>query len=414
MPDFSVELAGHQIDPLSLQQLAEENDNEPADLEAVGAWLVQLRAVPTPGQRQELQRRYGLLLDQYVPELAYVERLRFRIARTVQQDPLVRAVTELEPRFKVSPLLADFGKDDNATALLVDVSVFEDTDLSAVVERLADRGIVTRAVLDDRRLGGRASIRVAMRDSEEARWVSRLPGVRWLEPFPEIVDDAAVDAGPAVGAAALSGGHTCVAYAWEHGLNGEGQVVGILDNGLPDLAHCFFGDPDQGQPVGTGHRKFEAVRDATGTPLGAHATFTAGCLAGDSWQDPGAEPWRGSAWAARLVAGNRRDLAVHSVLHELVTAAGHGAHVHSNSWHSKPQGSGGLSIYDDQAADVDRFMFEDEEQLVVGSSGNNTEEQGSPGNAKNALCVAAAQQGRTCPSATAQQVRAGTVDASPT
>ena len=40
---------------------------------------------------------------------------------------------------------------------------------------------------------------------------------------------------------------------------------------------------------------------------------------------------------------------------------------------------------------VDNFTFNNENHLVVGSAGNNGEELGPPGTAKNALCVGAAQ-----------------------
>jgi hypothetical protein len=227
---------------------------------------------------------------------------------------------------------------------------------------------------------------VVLTNPAQARQVSGIAEVRWMEPFPDVVDDA-IGTLDTVGAP----GHQGLATAWDHGLHGERQVLGLLDNGLPDLRHCFFRDPAVAQP-GTTHRKVHHVRDASGTPPSAHATFVAGCLAGDSWEQLGLHPWRGAAWAARLVCGNRQDLATTTLMTQLTRAAGYGAIVHSNSWHSAPQGSGAPAVYDAHAIDVDTFTWLNEDHLVIGSSGNTGTEQGSPGTAKNALCVSAARR----------------------
>ena len=379
MPEFEVLLAGHRVDPL--QQMQVQDEAEPGDPEEVLGWLVQLHAAPSAADQSALRARHGLALTEYVPDLVYVERLLRVGAQLVREMPLVRAVSQLEPRFKISPLLA--GLDD----AVVDVTLFDDADLEVAIVRLAALDVVPRAILDDRPRGGRATLRVPLSDPALAVQISELADVRWLEPFPEMVDDAIGTVGT-VGAT----GHQGLSAAWDRGLHGEHQVVGVLDNGLPDLRHCFFKDPAVPQP-GTAHRKIHDARDSTGTPPGGHATFVAGCLAGDSWErPPGSDPWRGAAWAARLVCGNRNDLATTSLLTQLTRSASYGALVHSNSWHSKPQGDQAPSVYDAQAIDVDRFTWLNEDHLVVGSSGRSGAEQGSPGTAKNALCVSAARR----------------------
>ena len=384
MPEFEILLAGHRVDPL--QQMQVQADDEPGDPLEILAWLVQLYPSPSPADQGSLTARHRLALTEYVPELAYVERLTRAHARLVGRDPLVRAVSLFEPRFKISPLLTDLDAARHDRAVVVDVTVFDDAVLGVVIHRLAELDVVPRAVLDDRPRGGRATLRVALTDPAQAGQMSGIAAVRWLEPFPEMVDDAS-------GIVEMAGapGHQGLAAAWGNGLHGERQVVGVLDNGLPDLGHCFFRDPAVPQP-GTAHRKIHVARVATGGTPGGHASFVAGCIAGDSWEQRGLHAWRGAAWAARLVCGDRQDLTTTTLLAQLTLAAGYGALVHSNSWHSKPQGSMAASVYDVQAVDLDTFTWLNEDHLVVGSSGSSDAEQGSPGTAKNALCVSAGRR----------------------
>src|SRR5204863_348753 len=64
-------------------------------------------------------------------------------------------------------------------------------------------------------------------------------------------------------------------------------------------------------------------------------------------------------------------------------APAEGARVHTNSWHDEP------SIqYNQLAADLDTFAWNNEEHLILGSAGNRFEQMGPPGTAKNVLSVA--------------------------
>src|SRR4029077_7316225 len=130
-------------------------------------------------------------------------------------------------------------------------------------------------------------------------------------------------------------------------------------------------------------------RDASGSPPGGHATFVAGCAAGDAIDQPGQHPDRGAAWAARLATANTWDLGrdLSTIIAELSAAAGKGACIHTNSWHHENDRP---SRYTQEAADVDAFTFAHEDHVVLGAAGNNGEKQGPPGTAKNAISVAAA------------------------
>src|SRR6185369_16474475 len=98
--------------------------------------------------------------------------------------------------------------------------------------------------------------------------------------------------------------------------HGEGQIIGMIDSSPVDIAHCFFQDPVNNTP-GPAHRKVLQIRNGNGLASTFHATFVAGCAAGDDFNTPGAAARRGGAWAARLVSGTRADVADNSLLSEL-------------------------------------------------------------------------------------------------
>ena len=82
----------------------------------------------------------------------------------------------------------------------------------------------------------------------------------------------------------IQGGTNDTATVWDRGLHGEGQIIGMLEGGTPDIGHCFFSDPAPNTP-GPGHRKVVSLRNAS---IGAHATFVAGCAVGDERGNSGA------------------------------------------------------------------------------------------------------------------------------
>lgn len=86
-------------------------------------------------------------------------------------------------------------------------------------------------------------------------------------------------------------------------------MIGVIDDGPAALAHCYFRDAPDNTP-GPQHRKVLQVRNGSQQAGRAHATFVAGCAAGDQLgAPPGTAPDRGGAWAARLVLGNFNDMA---------------------------------------------------------------------------------------------------------
>lgn len=376
----SVSIAGHAFDPLLVQnhQIA-NNELDPSA--ASRTWIVQFTEAADLQSTEFYRSNFGLRMTEYVPPRCYIERLSAATAERLRQDRGVRAVTLMTDDLKLSTAIRDDLEANEPTdARVVDVIAFDalaDSVLSEVENLVQADDFV--AVLDDRSRGGAYLIRVRV-DSRTAAAIAGVDGVRFVHEVPDTVDDGGpLNAGTLPGSPAFK----------RLELTGAGQVIGIIDNGPPDIGHCFFIDRSHQEP-GPAHRKIVQMRNASASPRGEHATFSCGILAGDAVDDPGRHQHRGIACQARLACGNRADLKTSStMLAELSAAAQAGAFVHSNSWHSAPQGFRRPATYDQRAADVDNFTWAGEDHLVVGSSGNTNEEQGPPGTAKNALCVSA-------------------------
>ena len=381
---FEVQLGAARFDPA--RRSAPDEDEPTGD--AVSAWLVQLVG-PLQADDAGRLRGLGLRLREYVPPFAYIERLPARTAVALRDDPRVRAVVELSAEMKVAPA-ATRATDDDAVAYRA--LAFEDVDAERIVAQLAGFG-ATEVRLDDRRAaGGRLTVRFVM-DAQRLADVAVMGELQWIEPLPRIVADSSP--GVTAPGQAATAEH---AVAWSQGLHGEGQVIGVIDDGPPATGHCFFRDATDNTP-GSNHRKVLAVRNAAQQGGRPHATFVAGCAAGDQVDAPGQAADRGGAWAAKLVLGNFNDMATFGAdpadnatsLHdELSRAAAAGATIHTNSWHAVVADPHEPAPYDLLAVDVDAFTWAQEEQLVLGAAGNSTEQQGSPGTAKNAICVSAA------------------------
>ena len=142
---------------------------------------------------------------------------------------------------------------------------------------------------------------------------------------------------------------------------------------------------------------------ADGADLNNHGTHVCGSIAGDGANSNGT--LRGMAPGARLTVlsmgpNNSSGLSVPA---DLVTgvftdAYGDGARIHSNSWGS----NNNLGKYTAFSEDVDDFVFNHPDMLVViaaGNSGPGPSTVSAPGTAKNCLTVGAAESVRPLPAA---------------
>jgi hypothetical protein len=213
--------------------------------------------------------------------------------------------------------------------------------------------------------------------------LARIDGINTLEEVGEIVADNENAAG--INQSGVKGNRTI----WDRLITGTGQVIGVLDKGVPDPNHCLLNAP--GKILQTRNISMSAPSD--------HATFMAASAAGNEAGNP-TNAQRGGAWGAQLVLGNANDMyevknvrpALTSFTYELNTASLL-TFIHSNSWHDSDGFSTTqvLSGYSQRAVDVDLFTWTNENHLVLGSSGPGSggDTWGPPAIAKNALAVSA-------------------------
>jgi len=189
------------------------------------------------------------------------------------------------------------------------------------------------------------------------------------------------------------------------GLKGDGQVCGVADSGVNDVS-CFFRDDSQLYSSPTTIRSFtlESERrkiiqyvpyaDAVDNE-GGHGTHTVGTLAGCSSPSSLFSDMDGVAPNAKVSFFDigltmLPYLMIPRMLHTVLpTAYASGARVHSNSW------AGGSPMYGQYAYDIDAFLYEHQDFLVVLAAGNGgirgIGSIGTPANAKNSLCVGSTQ-----------------------
>jgi hypothetical protein len=380
---YQVSIGSHTFDPADTRSVRRRRDDRRLDNEPDpnDTRIVQFERQLTGADIDRLREQYGLALTAYIPNLAYVERVDAAIRRQLAREPLVRAVAGYRPEYKLDPLLAE-RRNEGETDIPIVASLFDGGSIDLVERELTAAGAVDIESHDQRPLGGLAMVTFTAPAENVVDLASRLPDVRWLELAPTIKEDNSS------AAAVNQSGANDNPAVWDRGIHGEGQVIGMLEGGTPDIGHCFFGEASPNTPR-PAHRKIVDLRNPSVT---AHATFVAGCAVGDERGNSGNHQHRGGAWGAKLAASS---VTFASVLTELASNRDAGAFIHTNSWHDDRHGGGNPAPYNAIAVQVDRFLRDNEDHILLGSSGNNGEEQGPPGTAKNALCVSAANTNGT-------------------
>jgi Subtilase family len=393
--DFTVHLGTVSFDPVTTaKQLATKSKRAPMQkgaptrrrpkgaLDPADTRIVQLTGTISKDEITRLKAEYGLALTHYIPNHAYVERVDADTRLRLEQEPVIRALAPYLPEYKLPLGLIESA---DRAPLEVKAILFDQGDPALVKQALVDAGVAVTRATDDRLHGGLVQITFVARSRTDLLALTAMPDVRFIEPCPMITLDD-------VGASSIiQSGNQSDGSIWSKGLHGEGQVITIYDEGPFDIAHCFFSDSAVPAP-GPTHRKVIAIRNASAAPPSSHGTFVAGVAAGDEDGNSGNHGDRGTAWAAKLIYVNF-DFSGSSHLQELVQTKNLGSFIHSNSWHLGPQGPGNPAPYDQTDIDVDQFAWDNEEQLLIASAGNSSNEQGSPGSSKNTLCIAASKGG---------------------
>lgn len=379
-PQLKLKLA--KFDPLlAAPQLPAKLRLESAS--QAGYFIVQFNQPTSPAVLAKL-RATGARPLQYLPDQAYLMRLSPGQTSAVRSLPEVRWVGPIQPGWKIAPDLGSRSFSDpqrrDAGLLVVTADLFEGEEIQQVAAEISSLGveiIQTSRFGETRRLKLRAT-------RPQVEQIAALAAVAWIEEVGEITLRNNTARWVA------QSNQVDSTTVWDHGLHGEGQVLGHIDVAM-DMTSCYFRDALNNTP-GPAHRKVVAYRSNSGPGAAAHGTHTAGTLAGDQFPINGSTLGNGHAYAARISHTNLNDITgsgtESSNLYETLAAAhADGARLHSNSW-----GDDFTTAYTTWCQDIDQFSYDFEDSLVLFAVSNYSTIK-TPENAKNVLAVGASQNG---------------------
>jgi hypothetical protein len=391
----TIHLLTHPFDPVSGEPTIEPR-LKAADLgpDEAGYFLVQLSGPPTDERKADVTESGGALTA-YVPDNTYIVRMTLETLARLSESPSVRWIGPYHPAYKLSPDIGthEFRHPRRAgdSFLTLTVRVFDD--LEGTARRIASLGGAVIETSDDgfQRL---AIVRAAPALVGE---IARLRSVWWIEEKPEfyVMNDSTCWV-----VQSNASGSTPI---WDHGIHGEGQIVGVMDSGL-DYNSCWFREVGAAPP-GPSHRKvidysLHGGAAYDGCDVG-HGTHVCGTLAGDqSYINAGDYSYNGMAYKAKIALQDVGQddswsctsgaVSVPSSLTSSFNAAyGLGCRFHTNSWGSTS------TAYDSYSVDVDSYMWNHEDFLIcfaAGNSGPGSGTVGSPGTAKNCITVGATRK----------------------
>ncbi len=364
------------VDPLTLPASSAD-----ADLDALSSVrVVQYKSMPDRSTRLVVEATGARILA-YLPDHAFVLRVPPTALSRIRALPGLRWEGVLLPAWKISPDLGtrtfhEASRRESARRFAV-IELWPDADAHWVASQLQAQGQELRAIWTNDGLR-----RVLVRaDMSQLLQAAELIDIAFIEEAPEASyrNDGA--------SWVIQTNVLNLRSIWDHGLHGEGQIMGNIDGRL-DLSGCYFSDA---VAVGPGHRKVVAYRSSNGQGADSHGTHTNGTMAGDKGALGAWDPGDGAAFAAKISFSNLDDIngsgsSPSNLLQYLTAAHNDGARVHSNSW-----GDDGTRAYTSWSRDIDDFSYQKEDSLVmfaVSNGGIST----TPENAKNSIGVGASDR----------------------
>lgn len=384
-----------------------------------GRFIVRFTQAPGWSERFSLQAA-GLRIEAPLPDQAFLVDVPPGQGAPLARVPGLEWAVPYLPQDKIAPELRGPVSAGGDVALVV--HLFGDTDPHAVAAQLSGAGLSVASAGRGGRFGRVILLVSAAEAPARAAALAQRNDVFWVgrRARRTLANDDAVW----LAQAGLNAGTATPVFA--HGIYGTGQVAAILDTGL-DADMCYFRDGVLGLPPTNGvggtvvdpnQRKVLAVDflDTTENPANPaqwdtqnHGTHVAGILAGDDLAHPLLHDHAdGHAPGAKLViqdAGYRADACgdlpgigcpVTDLNPVFQQTYAQGARVHSNSWNDNENGAV-QNNYSDASVDVDEYMWNHPDFLVVFACGNHAlgglGTMGSPSTAKNVMASGATYDG---------------------
>lgn len=374
-----------------------------AQLASTRLYVVQFKDA-IKNQDRELLNSKGLRLHQYLPDDAFLVEGEPSAIRAATELSQVQAVIPFLPQWKKSQDLPKASVFNQEQVAMVHVQLTSEAKAKAFASELGARG----QILEGK--GDSYFVRVALNQIDE---VTKLDSVLWVQAYQPMklqhidMREATVTYGAI---SPLDGDYTDLTgfesgtrimgfdETWGRGLTGKNQTVSMADTGLDSgNKSTLFGDfanVSKGYSFGIGANDWA---DSMG-----HGTHVAGSVMGGGVASGG--KIRGGAFEAQMIPQGMwspviDNLTVPAKLKQLFEPAfADGARIHTNSW-----GGGQVpGAYDNYAAQVDTFVWENPDMLILFAAGNNGVDKNkdgkidmnsmaSPGSAKNVLTVGASE-----------------------
>ncbi|MBN2379202.1 S8 family serine peptidase [candidate division WOR-3 bacterium] len=358
-----------------------------------GAYLVQFDGPIYPEEREALEQS-GATVVAYLPNYTYLVRMNQATRSASTSLRGIRWVGAYEPGYKIS---SEINLESETRGTFV-VLLYAGYPVTSIQERLEELG---GRIIDGHASDWETVIEIDLAPSMISSLV-HLPEVKWIEPYyePRFYNS---DAQWVIQTWDKTNKTRKI---WDKELKGQGQIINIMDSGVR-TTHNFFRDPSV--PIENfgdfpthrkiiGYKKTLSFYPTFGDDLIiGHGTHTSGSALGNDNYVGGTSPHDGMAPEAKLffldggsdeypenvIFGS--DLEANVAIAYDGNSAG-GARISSHSW-----GSQTTRAYDSHCVQADRAMWNRPDYLLLSSAGNLDGGQytGSPGNAKNLVCVGA-------------------------
>jgi subtilisin family serine protease len=376
----TISLNGYRFDPVREEPAIPEALRAP-QTDGPASYIVQF-AGPIEETWKRSVSSLGAGLLGYVPEYAFIAWMDAEIAESARSLPFVVWVGRYETAFRISPEIgtASYRDPERRDDPMLTLRARVVGELDAPLAAAATLGEIREAIQDPFAPGFVIHI-----DPSRVRTLAALPEILYVEELPEtfLLNNTTKWV--------VQSNQAASTPVWDQGIFGEGQLLCMMDSGL-DYNSCWFREHGNAPP-GPNHRK---VFDYHG-----HGTHVAGTAVGDqSYINSGNISYNGMAYKAKIMVQDVGSDGFFACLLGLISvptsltsaftdAFNHGARAHTNSW-------GSLSnSYDGYCVNIDSFMWNHKDFLVLfanGNSGPGSGTVGSPATAKNCVSVGATKQ----------------------
>ncbi|MCG8498944.1 MAG: S8 family serine peptidase, partial [Firmicutes bacterium] len=335
-------------------------------------------------QKKEISQAGAVLYD-YLPDNAFVVRMNSSIKSQVSSLEFVKWIGEYKASYKYEPVVAI------STDLPKSISSEEKADLLVLLFDANDNSRIAKEIA---RTGGsviETSSNMMRIEIEKSRVneIASISGISWIEEYREAVLSNDV----AVTIVGITPVHEI------HKLNGSGQIVAVCDTGLDTGNKNTIHADLRGRIIDI----FDVADDGSVADQNGHGTHVAGSVLGNGALSGG--NYSGMAPEAELVfqaAGNDSDYLYLPVnLSDVFQPAYDlGAKIHTNSWGDSLSGA-----YTTDAREIDRFMWEHPDMLILFAAGNEGVDSDlngvidhdsidSPATSKNCIAVGSSENYR--------------------